>query len=198
MTQARTTRLETLADCALAIGGYPRFGYDARGGGGVAEAGEADGEGRRPLRFDTGSLVIPPLSWRTARFLGLPLPPGLSIGIVPERLEGHLHPPSGALTLRFSARFRFTIAGLYRAPDLVVDTVLSTGVTQGDRHRSAGRPLDDRGHAVLVGVAPIAPSGDARFDRFLGLPDEALAVLHCRLGPTVLPGQAVSDAAPPA
>jgi hypothetical protein len=34
----------------------------------------------------------------------------------------------------------------------------------------------------LVGVATVQPSGDAWFDRFLGLPDEALARLHCRLG----------------
>jgi hypothetical protein len=32
-----------------------------------------------------------------------------------------------------------------------------------------------------VGVAPVAASGDHWFDRFLGLPSEALAVLRCSL-----------------
>jgi hypothetical protein len=34
---------------------------------------------------------------------------------------------------------------------------------------------------VLVGVAVVEPTGEAWLDRFLGLPDEALAVLRCRL-----------------
>jgi hypothetical protein len=41
----------------------------------------------------------------------------------------------------------------------------------------------------LVGVATIAPSGDPWLDRFLGLPDEALALLRCRFGPLVPAGQ---------
>jgi hypothetical protein len=32
---------------------------------------------------------------------------------------------------------------------------------------------------VLVGLAPIQPSGAGWLDRFLGLPDEALALLRC-------------------
>ena len=34
---------------------------------------------------------------------------------------------------------------------------------------------------VLVGAAVIEPTGEAWLDRFLGLPDEALAVLECQL-----------------
>jgi hypothetical protein len=34
---------------------------------------------------------------------------------------------------------------------------------------------------MLVGTALIEPTGEAWFDRFLGLPDEALAVLECQL-----------------
>ena len=87
------------------------------------------------------------------------------------------------MALRFCARFRFAIGSLYRAPDLIVDTTLSTGPVQGRRHQATGQPLDGDGLAQLVGVATIAPSGDPFLDRFLGLPDEALALLRCRFGP---------------
>ena len=34
---------------------------------------------------------------------------------------------------------------------------------------------------MLVGVAQVKPCGEGWLDRFLGLPDEALAVLECQL-----------------
>jgi hypothetical protein len=182
-------RLQTLAGCGLAIGAYPRFRYDARGGGGLGVLATPDpaatgtGIDTGSLRFDPAGLRIPALDWRTTRFLGLPLPPGLAITIHPERLEGRIDGATGAMALHFHARFRFAIGALYRAPDLIVDTTLSTGPVQGRRHRASGQPLDGDGRALLVGVAGIAPSGDRWLDRFLGLPDEALALLRCRLAP---------------
>jgi len=176
-------RLSTLEGCGLAIGAYPRFRYDARGGGGVGRLTKGDDNGLQALRFHPDALTIPTLHWRTTRFLGLPLPPGLVITSHPERLDGSLDGASGALALRFCARFRFAIGSLYRAPDLIVDTTLSTGPVQGRRHQATGQPLDGDGLAQLVGVATIAPSGDPFLDRFLGLPDEALALLRCRFGP---------------
>jgi hypothetical protein len=182
--------LRTLAGCGLAIGAYPRFRYDARGGGGPGVLAAPDpaapdpaGTGSGSLRFAASGLSIPPLDWRTTRFLGLPLPPGLAITIHPERLEGRLDGATGALALHFEARFRFAIGALYRAPDLVVATTLGTGAVQGRRHTASGRPLDADGRALLVGVATIPPSGDRWLDRFLGLPEEALALLRCRLVP---------------
>jgi hypothetical protein len=44
-----------------------------------------------------------------------------------------------------------------------------------------GVPRDRDGRGVLVGVAVVEPTGKAWLDRLLGLPDEALAVLRCRL-----------------
>lgn len=181
--------LHTLADCGLVIGAYPRFRYDARGGGGVGWLSEGDDNGLQALRFHPDALTIPPLHWRTTRFLGLPLPPGLAITIHPQQLEGSLDGATGAMALRFCARFRFAIGSLYRAPDLIVATTLSTGPVQGRRHQGTGQPLDGDGQAQLVGVASIAPSGDPWLDRFLGLPDEALALLRCRFGPLVPAGQ---------
>lgn len=193
MTQLQ---LSTLAGCGLAIGAYPRFRYDARGGGGLGRlaaptdpgdrGGAGEGLGPRALRFEPAGLRIPDLDGRTTRWLGLPLPPGLAIAIAPEQLEGQLDPASGQLELRFRARFRFRIGSLLQAPDLLIDAQLGTGPVAGRRHRAEGQPLDGEGQALLVGVATVQPSGAAWLDRFLGLPDEALAILRCRLGPQAL------------
>ena len=174
-------QLTTEAGCGLAIGRYPRFRYDARGGGGSGQLEVPDGLGWRTLAFAPDGLTIPPLTWRTTRVLGLPLPPGLSITIAPQRLEGRWQQDSGAVELEFLARFMFAVAGLYRAPDLIVRTRLGTGEARGQRHSAVGVPLDRDGRGVLVGVATVEPTGEAWLDRFLGLPDEALAVLRCRL-----------------
>ena len=173
--------LTTEAGCGLAIGRYPHFRYDAGGGGGSGQLEEADGEGWRPLAFAPEGLTIPPLTWRTTRVLGLPLPPGLSIAIAPQRLAGRWQQKIGAVELEFQARFVFAVAGLYRAPDLIVRTRLRTGEARGQRHSAVGVPLDHDGRGVLVGVAVVEPTGAEWLDRFLGLPDEALAVLRCRL-----------------
>jgi len=181
--------LRTEAGCSLAIGRWPRFAYNASGGGGPAFGGPAHGgvaleEGWQGLQLDPAQLTIPDLCWRTTRFLGLPLPPGLRIALRPERLEGRWHHVTGALELDFAARFQFSLGGgLYRAPDLIVRTRLTTAAVVGSRHQAVGQPLDGLGRGQLVGVAQVAPSGDRWLDRFLGLPDEALALLRCRLAP---------------
>jgi len=172
--------LKTEVGCGLAIGRYPRFGYDARGGGGRAQLGPVEASGWQALVFTPGSLVIPDLNGRTTRFLGLPLPPGLAIAVLPEQLEGRWQRATGAVQLRFRSRFRFKVAGQQAAPDLVVDTQLVTAAVQGRRHRAQGRPLDAGGEGLLVGIATVQPCGEPWFDRFLGLPDEALARLRCR------------------
>jgi len=172
--------LQTQAGCGLVIGRYPRFGYDAKGGGGTAQMGPSDAEGWQALLFDPASLLIPDLNGRTTRFLGLPLPPGVAIAVLPEQLQGRWQQASGAVQLRFRSRFRFKLAGQQAAPDLLVDTQLVTAAVQGQRHRAQGRPLDSGGEGLLVGIATVQPSGEPWFDRFLGLPDEALAMLRCR------------------
>jgi hypothetical protein len=173
--------LTTEFGCALAIGPFPRFRYDASGGGGLAVTAEPQAQGWRTLRFDPATLLIPPLSSRTTRLLGLPLPPGLRIAIEPERLEGRWHPPSGAVELTFLARFHLLVAERPVAPALIVSTQLATLAARGRRHQACGTPLDGQGRGVLVGIATVPPTGEGWLDRFLGLPDEALAVLRCRL-----------------
>ncbi len=182
MTPATKLELATLEGCGLAIGRYPRFRYHGRGGGGFGALTAAAAGGRATLAFDPHGLQIPPLDRRTTRFLGLPLPPGLAISIHPERLAGSLDNSNGDLVLQFRARFRFRLAGT-TAPDLLIDCQLQSGPVQGRRHQACGQPLDSSGHAVLAGVALVQPCGAPWLDRFLGLPDEALALLRCRLTP---------------
>jgi hypothetical protein len=174
-------QLSTLGGCGLRIGAYPSFLYDARGGGGQARLGSPGPDGLRSVVFDPGSLAIPPLTWRTTRFLGLPLPPGLRIAIEAQELAGSLAPASGDLQLHFRALFHCSFGGIYRPPALQIATILQTGQAAGERHRSRGVPVGPDGSALLVGVARVEPSGDNWLDRFLGLPDEALAQLRCRI-----------------
>jgi len=179
-------RLDTLPGCGLVIGRYPRFRYNAAGG--MAQASAVPGAGGTlQLSFPAEHTRIPALCSHTTRFLGLPLPPGLRISIEPDRLEGVLDPASGAVELAFEARFGFElrVAGAvrYRAPDLIVNTTLTTGAIQSRRHRCEGRVLSGNEPALLVGAARVEPCGEAWLDRFLGLPDEALAVLAFRLSP---------------
>ena len=177
-------RLDTLASCELVISGYPRFHYNALGGVAKGET-HRTSSWSKTLAFPAETIRIPDLNWRTTRFLGLPLPPGLSIGIHPELLTGEVDPQTGQVELQFRSRFRFRLGAFgdlgITAPDLVVDTLLTTEAIKSQRHRVQGQRLDQSERGVLVGTATIEPSGAGWLDGFLGLPDEALAVMACRL-----------------
>jgi hypothetical protein len=182
---SQSVRLRTAAGCSLAIGAYPRFHYDARGGGGDGLRLASDPQGRCGLQFAPEQLSIPPLNWRTGRLLGLPLLPGIEVRIVPQRLEGWMEPATGAVQLHFQANFVFRAGRLYEAPPLWVDTLLTSATPAAPVPSRWGEPAGEArgldGGLRLVGVAPVAPSGDRWFDRFLGLPSEALAELRCTL-----------------
>lgn len=178
---SRALQLATLDGCSLAIGRYPPFTYNGLGGGGPADLSPAASDGLQHVRFEPARLYIPPLDRRSARFLGLPLPPGLAVTITPVALAGQLDRAAGAMCLCFRARFQLQVGPSYRAPDLWIETQLSTGSVTGQRHRASGQPLSADGVGVMVGVAAVAPTGEVWLDRFLGLPDEALAVLRFRL-----------------
>jgi hypothetical protein len=50
------------------------------------------------MTFDPQTLSIPEVSYRTARFLGVPLPPCFRIAIITRSLAGWLKPQTGEVT----------------------------------------------------------------------------------------------------
>ncbi|MCO5557732.1 hypothetical protein L7F22_011303 [Adiantum nelumboides] len=171
--------IRTLRDCKLGIAMYPDFVYNAEGGGGPGSAVELP-DGRLAVNFDIESLYIPTVEWRTTKFLGLPLPPFLCIQVVPQLLKGFIDRSRGKVELEFSANFFFSVGSLYRAPPLVVNTLLTTETTEGRLRRGQGRRLDSEGNCRLVGVAPLTRIQDAFMNAFLTLPTDCLAIMEAQ------------------
>ncbi|MCO5600701.1 hypothetical protein L7F22_054816 [Adiantum nelumboides] len=171
--------IRTLRDCKLGIAMYPDFVYNAEGGGGPGSAEELP-DGRLAVNFDIESLYIPTVEWRTTKFLGLPLPPFLCIQVVPQLLKGYIDRSRGKVELEFSANFLFSVGALYRAPPLVVNTLLTTETTEGRLRRGQGRRLDSEGKCRLVGVAPLTRIQDAFMNAFLTLPTDCLAIMEAQ------------------
>ena len=149
---------------------------------------ENDGEDKKsPLSFDPSAVSIPALDFRTTRFLGLPLPPGLRIEIEPLKLSGWVRRATGEVSLDFEARFSFSALGLYRPPPLFVSTTLTTGEARGGKGGGSvglsgrGEALGADGSVALSGVAVVEPVGDFILDSFLMLPTECLAELRAEL-----------------
>jgi len=163
----------------LLIGSYPPFEYDARGGGGEATSLPTEQNNILHISFSSETFSIPPLTSETTRFLSLPLPPGLKIVMYMNKLEGSINKNSGEVFLRFESRFVFSIGSIFRFPDLIVKTSLQTGKIKGERYEAKGLDLQSNGRATLVGVAIIPKTKSKFLNLFLGLPNEALAVLEC-------------------
>jgi len=67
---------------------------------------------------------------------------------------------------------------LYRAPPLLVKTVLSSEESRGIIRSGKGERLDDDGNCRLVGVATVDPIDDLFLNSFLSLPTECIANLN--------------------
>lgn len=80
--------------------------------------------------------------------------------------------------LRFKAKFCFSVGSIYRAPPLIVETVLTSEESKGRMRGGRGERLDKEGSCRLVGVATVDPIDDALMNSFLGLPTECLADLR--------------------
>ena len=173
--------LKSLKGCRLAIGLYPYFHYDASGGGGKAEVSPTEKENIQYLKFSHKTFSIPPITRKTTTFLNLRLPPGLKIEMCMDSLEGTVDHGSGNVSLDFESRFIFTIGSLFQFPDLFVKTCLKTSKVKSKYYEEEGLVLQEDGKAKLVGVAIIPVTGNNFLDRFLNLPNEALAVLKCEL-----------------
>jgi len=196
-TQATATTsavtMSTQATCKLAISIYPAFTYDASGGGGIAvtthPASAADLPPGVPppppsataLAFDPAAVTIPTLNWRTTRFLGLPLPPGLEIAVTPLALGGWVDRESGEAVLAFTADFQFSAFGLYFPPIIPVQTLLVTSEATGEQLAGRGKRMDgSSGNARLAGVARVPILKDAFLSWFLRLPADCLAEMDAR------------------
>lgn len=70
------------------------------------------------------------------------------------------------------------MGSIYRAPPLLVKTVLSSEESKGEIRSGRGERLDKEGKCRLVGVAIVDPIDDLFMNTFLGLPTECLANLN--------------------
>lgn len=180
-TPTYTVSFKTQKGCKLGISRYPDFEYDAEGGVGTgvaAKVTENPTNNDLPVSFDLETLYIPPLTSSTTKFLGLPLPPFLKIDIVPEAFQGSINQESGKVDLEFKAKFLFSAGSLYKAPPLMVKTVLTSEESRGTMKSGRGKRLDEEGKCRLVGVATVDPIDDFLMNSFLALPTECLADLN--------------------
>ncbi|KAL5727744.1 hypothetical protein ACHQM5_000902 [Ranunculus cassubicifolius] len=180
-TSFYNVKFKTLGDCKLGISWYPDFVYDAQGGLGTGTGTKPENDSEILVSFDVKTLYIPPLNSSTTRFLGLPLPSILKIDIVPEVFRGIIDEDSGKVNLEFKAKFWFSIGTIYKAPPLVVETILTSEESVGSRRRGRGENLDKEGKCKLVGVATVYPIDDFFLNTFLLLPNECLAELNATI-----------------
>lgn len=172
--------LSTLSDCSLAVSIYPTFSYNAAGGGGMGRIVSREGD-IATVEFDPTTLSIPTIDYKSTKVLGIPIPPPLSIKIIPKELKGTVNMKTGEANLDFDASFQFDAGNLYHAAPLSVITTLSTEGSSGNLLQGPGTRLNADGKARLAGVAKVPKTGDSFLDGFLLLPSEALAVLSASL-----------------
>ncbi len=173
--------LDSLEGCKLAIGSYPHFVYDARGGGGKTSLVKVKNKNHLFLIFNPDTFSIPSLNWRTTRFLSIPMPLGLEIKMLLEKLEGTIALDTGEICLDFESEFLFTIWPIFVFPKLTVKTFLKSSRVVSKLFDAEGKCWGKDGKATLVGIAVIPKTGHKLLDLFLSLPNEALAKLECRI-----------------
>tara|TARA_B100000214_G_C23927606_1_gene609137 strand:+ start:547 stop:1077 length:531 start_codon:yes stop_codon:yes gene_type:complete len=174
-------QLNSLEGCLLKIGKYPPFHYNACGGGGKASLLPNQQDNLQFISFSSETFSIPPLNSKTTRFLSLPLPPGLKIEMSMDHLEGTIDVNSGEVLLEFESNFLFSIGSMLQFPELIVKTLLKTGKVEGKNNEAEGLVRQSNGITKLVGIATIPKTGHKVLDTFLGLPNEALAILNCEI-----------------
>ncbi|XP_009787381.1 uncharacterized protein LOC107770827 [Nicotiana tabacum] len=172
---------KTFEACKLGISRYPDFVYNAKGGSGTGTGKRIESSDEIAVDFDLEKLYIPPLTSATAKFLGLPLPPFLKIDVVPELLRGYVNQETGKVNLEFKAKFWFSVGTIYRAPPLLVETLLTSEETKGRIREGRGERLNEEGRCKLVGVATVEPIDDSFMNTFLSLPTECLAKMNARI-----------------
>ena len=174
-------QLTSLEGCRLAIGSYPYCHYNATNGGGKASVTNSKRKNIQHIKFSPETFSIPPLSWRTTRFLALPLPPGLKIKMYLDNLEGTINQETGEIYLNFEARFILEILSIFHFPSLLVTTTLNTGKVTSGLKEESGQRLQRNGTTKLVGTAIIPTTNSHYLNRFLNLPTKAIAILNCKI-----------------
>ena len=174
-------QMKSLKGCRLKIGSYPAFNYNADGGGGKAIVLPSKQINLLKVRFSSRTFSIPPLTSRTTKFLSLPLPPGLKIEMSMDKLAGTINKHSGEVLLRFESKFLFSMGSIFKFPELIVNTLLTTGKVKGKSHEGQGQNIQKNGKTKLVGISTIPKTGNKFLDTFLDLPNEALAELKCEI-----------------
>ncbi|KAJ0968830.1 hypothetical protein J5N97_021707 [Dioscorea zingiberensis] len=178
-TSTQKLNFQTLETCKLSISRYPDFQYNATGGKGTGSGYKEDTTDHDiQVSFDTQTLYIPPLQSSTTRFLGLPLPPFLRVEIIPQLLHGTINQQTGKVELQFKAKFCFSVGSVYKAPPLLVETILTSEESKGEMKSGRGQRMDGEGKCKLVGVAMVEPVNDVLMNSFLGLPTECIADLN--------------------
>ncbi len=173
--------LKSLEGCRLKIGSYPHFDFNANGGGGVGKLFPSDKDNIFHILFSPKTFSIPPLDYTTTKFLYLPLPPGLKIEMIMDKLDGKIDKNSGEVLLKFESKFIFSIGSIIKFPNLIIKTLLKTGKVKSRLHEAKGVTLQKNGKTTLVGISTIPKTGNKVLDIFLNLPNEALAELHCEI-----------------
>ncbi|KAJ0843601.1 hypothetical protein HanRHA438_Chr15g0693081 [Helianthus annuus] len=88
---------------------------------------------------------------------------------------------SKKVDLKFKAKFWFSMGSIYKAPPLLVETLLTSEESKGSLRSGSGRRLDEEGRCKLVGVATVEPIDDFFMNSFLDLPTECLAILNATI-----------------
>ncbi len=169
--------LESQRDSSLYIGNFPKFLYNATGGGGKGILGPVNDMGIRNIYFSTETFSIPSLSWRNTKILGIPLMPGLEIKIVPKILQGTFNTITNKLYLEFKAEFILILFSLVKAPKLHINTSLKT-INQNKYAFDNDKSYVSQ---MLIGRSIVPKTGHFLLDNFLSLPCEATAELICNL-----------------
>ncbi len=174
-------KLKSLNSCRLAIGSYPAFHYDARGGGGIGRKSIKKKGEIQCIDFDPKDFSIPSLNWRSARIGPLPIPPGIEIKMILNKLKGSINEITNYISLDFEAEFELNIWPDIKFSRIFIRSCLHSGDLNTKLHSVRGINIQKDGYTRLVGKANVQRTGDRVLDNFLGLPNEALAVLECQL-----------------
>ncbi len=172
--------LKSYDGCQLSIGSYPTFKYNATGGGGKSFLYYDKETDLRILDFDLKTFNMPNLNTKTTKLLGLPIPPGIEVNLFLNSLKGTINYQTREVLLNLNASF---ILKLFKTsfPPLEIKTVLTTKTIQGEVLQGNGSNWLENGDLTLVGISKVYPTSSKILNIFLGLPNEALAVLRCNL-----------------